>query len=136
MALRSLAFATLLSGSGCNEDRLALHTAAQATALSEAMTATVRDGPDKQVAVEHARARLRAEGPALAASVVALKRLSGWRLSDPVQTQWREAFIASVAHLETLRADVGTTADPDVRAALDQLIADYTAILARRPRPD
>lgn len=121
--------------SGCRHDEEVRATIDEVDALADAMVAAVRDAPSPQAGVAEARRRLEQARDGLTERVLTIKRMRAGAMSPQLQRRWRDAFIDALARLEGLRVELreSIAADPELGRALNALIADFAAVLRRRP---
>lgn len=125
----------LFIASGCRHDDEVRATIEEVDALADAMVAAVREAPSPRAGVAEARGLLDQARDGLTERVLALKRMRSGAMSPELSRLWRDAFIDALATVEGLRTELRQpiAADPDLGLALEALIADFAAVLRRRP---
>ena len=130
-----VSWGALFVASGCRHDDEVRATIDEVDALADAMVAAVREAATPQAGVAEAQRLLGQARDGLTERVLALKRMRAGAMTPKLQRRWRDAFIDALARVEELRTELREpiAADPALGRALQTLIADFAAVLRRRP---
>jgi hypothetical protein len=102
-------------------------------ALTDELAAKVESAPDTKAGVAEARRVLDARGGEMAARIDAFKK-SG-RMSDPAaRGRWLEAEVDNTQRVRELKLKYldASRSDPELKAALERLAADYDSMFKDR----
>jgi hypothetical protein len=129
--LFGLLLAVALLACACAKDEAAEATLAAFTGLTDAIVEQVAEAEDPQAGVERGRERLAEAKPELEPKLSELRSLRGFQISDQTLAKLNAELAGNVAKMSALQIELGmaTARDPELAAALEQLVADHRALM-------
>lgn len=102
-------------------------------AFTDELAAKVESAPDTKAGVAEAQRVLDSRGGEMAARIAAFKK--GGRMSDPAaRGRWLEAEVDNTQRVRDLKLKYldASRSDPELKAALERLAADYDSLFKDR----
>ncbi|PRQ02997.1 hypothetical protein ENSA5_19360 [Enhygromyxa salina] len=130
-AVCALLLALALTVSACSKDELVNETIDEVTELTNEMVSMIREGEDKKAAVAEARALFESRKAELEPKMLAVTEVRGFQVSDEAVTKISEGLRENSNNMSLVQLDLVMAAakDPELDAALKELVAAHTALL-------